>query len=318
MSPSVPSLLPPRTTRLRLGLAWGLAVTGGAAGGILIPGIPGTLAASGLLAVAGAWLLAGGMRREKQLWAELEHRAAVARSEAERLAAAQTAAVESAAGESSRVCQILGRLHEAAEALQGNAARSAQADALAGDAREVAERGVRELQAIGDAIEALNSSSGQITQILKTIDGISFQTNLLALNAAVEAARAGEAGAGFAVVAGEVRRLAQDAAESARETNGKVEENVNWIAQCEMLKAELSNTLGEVAGKAREVAALVKEVAGATAAEAGTLAAVVADVDALRLGPSGGEPDLRRPARRMTSKEKPTTPNGEKHHARLD
>lgn len=96
------------------------------------------------------------------------------------------------------------------------------------------EQSGQSLKAIVDitsSISKIENESGQIGQIIHTIDQIAFQTNLLALNAAVEAARAGDAGQGFAVVADEVRNLAQRAAEAAQSTQSLLNATIERVTQ---------------------------------------------------------------------------------------
>ena len=205
----------------------------------------------------------------------------VADAEAERADEPPPGATQAVERQRVEITKACGLLDAASELIRGNAEQTLQAKALADEANETASRGVRELAAIGDAIEALNQSSDKVSQILRTIDRVAMETNILALNAAVEAARAGEAGAGFSVVADEVRRLAQGTADAARDTTAQIEETVSWIAQIEMLKAEVINTLNDIAEKSRGLAEMVGAVSEAASNEAQTVERVSAAIGAL-------------------------------------
>lgn len=106
-----------------------------------------------------------------------------------------------------------------------------QANQLALHARGQTENGRNVMQTSVKSMQAIQSSSHKINEMVALIDSIAFQTNLLALNASVEAARAGEQGRGFAVVAGEVRNLAQRAAVASQDIRHLIDEVMQQVSQ---------------------------------------------------------------------------------------
>ncbi|MDR1520272.1 MAG: methyl-accepting chemotaxis protein, partial [Planctomycetota bacterium] len=110
----------------------------------------------------------------------------------------------------------------------------------------------------------ISESANQIGHIIKTIEEIAFQTNLLALNAAVEAARAGEAGKGFAVVADEVRNLAQRAAQAARDTTLLIQGTVDRMRKGSEVTGYLGKSFSDIQESATTITRAVREISEAT------------------------------------------------------
>jgi methyl-accepting chemotaxis protein len=131
---------------------------------------------------------------------------------------------------------------------------------LSNQAKLSTDHGTKNVAELSAALADIQRSTQDVASILKTIDEIAFQTNILALNAAVEAARAGEAGAGFAVVAEEVRSLAQRSATAARETALKIESAVKTSTQGADLGVRAEKRFAQISTITAEYGMIVKEV----------------------------------------------------------
>ena len=162
-----------------------------------------------------------------------------------------------------------------------NAENADRAKTLAHQTRTAADSGTADMQAMAAAMESIKLASANVGKIIQSIDQIAFQTNILALNAAVEAARAGEAGLGFAVVAEEVRALAQRSAQAAKETADRIEDAMHKSDLGSRLSTKVAGSLHEIVTKAREVDELIAGIAGASREQNQGIAQILSAVTAI-------------------------------------
>ncbi len=185
-------------------------------------------------------------------------------SASSQVSSASQSLAEGASEQASALEESSSSLEEMSSMTKQNAANAQQADGLMKQANQVVQKADSSMGELTTAMKEISSASEETSKIIKTIDEIAFQTNLLALNAAVEAARAGEAGAGFAVVAEEVRNLAMRAADAARNTAGLIEETVKKIKEGSEIVVKTNEAFTEVAKSASKVGDLVSEIAAAS------------------------------------------------------
>lgn len=194
----------------------------------------------------------------------LRHAVGVNVSSSEQVSRTSTELATGSSQQAASLEETSASLEEISSMAKRNAEIARRASTLITDTRQAVEAGAQQVGSMNTAMAAIRASSDDIAKIIRTIDEIAFQTNLLALNAAVEAARAGEAGAGFAVVAEEVRALAQRSANAARETAQKVEDSVGKSRHGAAVCAEVAHSLQQILTKTREVDTLMAEVAQAS------------------------------------------------------
>ncbi|MEO8408043.1 MAG: methyl-accepting chemotaxis protein [Oxalobacteraceae bacterium] len=148
--------------------------------------------------------------------------------------------------------------------VKNNAENSKQARELAQVASDIALQGGDAMSQVVGTMDSIAHSSQKITDIISVIDGIAFQTNILALNAAVEAARAGEQGHGFAVVATEVRNLAQRSASAAKEIKELIGDSVSRVEIGTRQVPEARKTMDDIVTAVQQVTDIMSEITTAS------------------------------------------------------
>ena len=145
------------------------------------------------------------------------------------------------------ITNITDNVNATAEKLEASHQKASQYAKQADNSRE-------QMTALTDAMGRINETSTKIENIISDIEDIASQTNLLSLNAAIEAARAGEAGKGFAVVADQIRKLAEQSAQSAVDTRQLIEGSLQEIAEGNKAAESASAALEEVVEGIKEIA----------------------------------------------------------------
>jgi methyl-accepting chemotaxis protein len=207
--------------------------------------------------------------------------------------------------QSEEIGQTLGAVRNMTESIQQVASNARTAETVARRASETAAQGgeavertvagilsIREtVSETGKKVKRLAESTQEISKIVALINQLSSRTNLLALNASIEAVRAGEAGRGFAIVADEVRQLADRAAKATREieqivlniqseTSGvmaAVDTGINQVIQGTAVAQQAKASLDEIITVSRQIDELVSNIANTTVSQEET-ARVVAKV----------------------------------------
>ncbi len=187
----------------------------------------------------------------------------------EQMASTSASLAEGASAQAAAIEETSASLEEMTSMTAQNAENAGRASTMMSkDAREsfgIVENKMRQTH---DVVMASVRAGEETAKIIKTINEIAFQTNLLALNAAVEAARAGEAGAGFAVVAEEVRSLAMRSAAAARNTEDLIADSTGKTRQASALFDEMSRELSRNRDIAMKVTDLIGQVAEASREQA--------------------------------------------------
>ena len=174
--------------------------------------------------------------------------------------------------------QTASSMEELTSTVQHNAENAREANSMVANAAQIALTGGESVRRMVSTMDSIKASSHRIVDIIGVIDSIAFQTNILALNAAVEAARAGEQGRSFAVVAAEVRNLAQRSAGAAKEIQALITDSVEKVNSGSRIAGDAGRTMEEIVNAVKQAAAIMGDISQASLEQSAGIAQVNAAV----------------------------------------
>ena len=177
--------------------------------------------------------------------------------------------------------QTAAAVEELTSTARSAAENATEVHSVASTTRTAAEGGRNLVTSLTSAMERIENSSDQISQIITVIEGIAFQTNLLALNAGVEAARAGESGRGFAVVASEVRGLAQRSSESAMEIKSLIQTSSENVSEGSDLVSRATTEFNTIFEGVNDISERIQDIAHGMQEQSQTLSEINSSVSQL-------------------------------------
>ncbi len=186
----------------------------------------------------------------------------------ETLASSSAHLAEGAAEQAAALEETAASLEQMSAIASQNAKNSDEANALISEMIYVISAVNQHMKALTESMTSISERSDETFKVIKSIDGIAFQTNLLSLNASVEAARAGDSGAGFAVVAEEVRNLALLAANEAGNTTDLIEQTAKQINEGADRVEQTNRSFIRVSESSNTIRDIMKQIVDASAEQA--------------------------------------------------